>query len=69
MYRVVTKYRDRRNCWIVEAGPWHVSRDDAEDWSDMLRNQGYLVEIENAHGAITDETGNDALRDALSSMA
>lgn len=69
MYRVVTKHRDHRNRWIVEHGPWHTSRGDASDWANILRDLGYVAELEGSHGSIGEENDNDALRDALSTMA
>lgn len=69
MYRVVTKYLDRRRHWIVEHGPWHESRSDAEHWAEMLRWHGYQSEVEGQHGLIADQHGDHALHDALANMA
>lgn len=68
MHRVVTKRLDHRNNWIVEAGPWHMSRSDAENWADILRYMGYNVHVESLHSPFSGG-GDDDLMDALSSMA
>jgi hypothetical protein len=64
----VTKYRDHRNQWIVELGPWHVSRGDADNWAESLQGLGYVIQIESSHGD-NGSNDNDDLKDALSSMA
>lgn len=69
MYRVVTKRFDHRDRWIIEAGPWHTSRNDAEHWAEILRGLGYNAQIEGMHGQIADGYDNSALSDALASMA
>ena len=69
MFRVLTKRFDHRDRWIVEAGPWHDKRKDAEFWADLLRNIGYSVEVDVMHGEVSGADSNDELRDALSSMA
>ncbi|QRM19969.1 hypothetical protein GBK02_11425 [Dechloromonas sp. TW-R-39-2] len=69
MFRVLTKRFDHRDRWIVEAGPWHNKREDAEYWAELLRNVGYSVEVDAQHGLVADSGGNDELMDALSSMA
>ena len=69
MYRVITKYRDSGSTRpIVEHGPWHNDHDTADYWAELLRAQGYVVEVESQHiGHPADD--NRALADALSSMA
>lgn len=69
MHRVVTKRLDHRNNWIVEAGPWHVSLSDAENWAAILRHLGYNAHVEGLHGALYGAHADDDLMDALSSMA
>lgn len=47
MFRVITQYR---NCGsplpIIERGPWHATQETARYWADILRAQGYAVDIE-----------------------
>ena len=45
MYRLITTYRCHAARPVIERGPWHSSRKDAELWADMLREVGYGVEI------------------------
>lgn len=68
MHRVVTKRRDHRGNWIVEAGPWHVSRSDAENWAVILRHVGYNAQVETLHGPVSLGQDDD-LHKALSNMA
>lgn len=67
MYRLITTYRCHAARPVIERGPWHTSRKDAELWADMLRDVGYGVVIETQHGAVQED--NSALADALASMA
>ena len=67
MYRVITTYHNGSTRPIVEPGPWHPARKDAELWADLLSNAGYRVEIESQHGRI--DSDNSDLAAALSSMA
>ncbi len=69
MFRVLTKRFDHRDRWIVEAGPWHEKRKDAEYWAELLRNVGYSVEVDAQHGLVSGPDENDDLMNALSSMA
>jgi len=77
VYRVVTKYRNGSSHPVVERGPWHTSRETAEDWADSLRMHGYIVFIETQNGLIDGGMGggggggddNADLLAALSSMA
>lgn len=69
MYRVVTDIRDHRQNRLLERGPWHPHRDDAERWADILGAMGYKVKIEKMHGAISETAHDDDLAAALSSMA
>lgn len=71
MHRVITKRFDHLGHWIVESGPWHVSRNDAEHWADILRQLGYHARVESQH-ALLDNDGaadNDDLHNALMNMA
>ncbi len=68
MFRVVTTYRNRGSTRpIVEHGPWHPSRRDAELWAELLGNAGYRVEIESQHGRI--DSDNSDIAAALAGMA
>lgn len=71
MFRVVTKYRNGTARPVVERGPWHPSRDIAEQWANTLRQHGYLTHLESQGGMINGELANDNsdLMAALSSMA
>jgi hypothetical protein len=71
MYRVVIKRFDHRDTRIIEKGPWHMSRDTAEDWADTLRDCGYHTEVESQLGLLgaPAEDDDNALRDALAGMA
>lgn len=69
MHRVITKRLDHHNNWVVETGPWHVSRSDAENWADIFRYLGYNAAVESLHGNLSDPSGDDDLMKALSSMA
>ena len=71
MYRVITTYRNRGSTRpIVEHGPWHPSRQEAERWAELLADLGYRVEIESQHGRPESADSNDSdLAAALSSMA
>lgn len=53
---------------MLEAGPWLVSRDDAENWAEILRNLGYKAHIERMNGELSGGA-DDALTNALSGMA
>ncbi len=71
MYRVVTQYRDQGSARpVVEQGPWHTSRESAEEWADRLRGMGYVVEIESqGKGAMANQDDNHMLAAALANMA
>ncbi len=71
MFRVVTKYRNGTARPVVERGPWHPSRDTAQQWADALREHGYLTHLESQGGLIDSGLANDNadLMAALSSMA
>lgn len=69
MHRVVTKYCDRFGKWIVDPGPWLVSRDDADNWASILRHLGYQTEVESQGGAALRQEGDREFAHALSSMA
>ncbi len=67
MYRVVTTYRNGTDRPIVERGPWHPARQDAEHWAELLRQSGYVVSIESQRGHVAED--NSDLASALASMA
>lgn len=67
MHRVVSKCLDHRGRWVVEAGPWLVSYQEAEAWADELRRMGYIAQVEGMRGSL-DGDGFD-LQDALANMA
>lgn len=67
MFRVVTTHRTGGTHPVVEKGPWHTSRNNAELWADMLRTVGYVVRIESQEDTISDDPS--ALATALASMA
>lgn len=71
MFRVVTKYRNGTARPVVERGPWHTSRQTAEEWADTLRHLGYVVHVEAQHGLVDGGAKDDnaMLADALASMA
>lgn len=74
MYRVITKYRNGgASRPVIERGPWHPTQDLARFWADLLRESGYVTEIESQHSGHTLDAagGNDnaALAEALASMA
>lgn len=69
VHRVVVKRLDHRGNWIVEAGPWHASRSNAENWAEILRYMGYSAQVESIHGNIPGGSDDDDLRKALSGMA
>lgn len=67
MFRVITTYRTGGPYPVVEKGPWHPDRQNAETWADRLRTLGYVVRIESQFNAISED--NSSLADALASMA
>jgi len=69
VHRVVTDIRDHRGQRILEAGPWHVSRDNAENWAKILRDLGYNAYVERMDGTISGGQTDDALAHALAGMA
>ncbi|WP_374327374.1 hypothetical protein [Azonexus sp.] len=74
MYRVVTKYRNGTARPVVEHGPWHPTRQTADDWAQILRAHGYVAHIESQGGLIDaglsgGPSDNGDLLAALSSMA
>ena len=71
MYRVVTQYRDQGSARpVVEQGPWHTSRESAEEWVDRLRGMGYVVHIQTqGKGAMAEQDDNHMLAAALANMA
>lgn len=72
MFRVVTQYRNGSARPVVERGPWHTSRETAENWADILREHGYAAHVETQNGLLDAGAGandNSDLLDALASMA
>ncbi|HJW26804.1 MAG TPA: hypothetical protein VJ576_18040 [Rhodocyclaceae bacterium] len=69
MHRVITKFRDRHGQVIIERGPWHPSREDAERWADLLRSFGYQVQVESHGNQLGGGADHQDLAKALSSMA
>ncbi|GBG03675.1 hypothetical protein AZSI13_30020 [Azospira sp. I13] len=65
MHRVVTKCLDHRGKWMVDAGPWLASQDDAADWAERFRRVGYQVSIETMANHIQAGGENLGLQDAL----
>jgi hypothetical protein len=68
VYRVKTIYRNRGADPIIERGPWHESRKDAEYWAELLRGAGYNVSIESQNINKSDDDNSD-LAAALAGMA
>jgi len=68
VHRVVTDIRDHRGKRILEAGPWLTSKDDAENWAEILRDLGYKVHVERMSGEISGQP-DDGLAAALAGMA
>lgn len=56
MHRVVVRRFDHHGNLVVEAGPWHASRSDAENWAAILRYLGYDAWVESMRGGILDST-------------
>lgn len=70
MYRVKTIYRNGTDRPIIERGPWHDSRKDAEHWAELLGAAGYAVSIESQNiKSGGDDNDNSDLAAALASMA
>ena len=69
MFRVKTTYRNGTERPIIEHGPWHPTRKEAEYWAETLRDFGYVVEIESQHGKIEAKDDNADLAAALAGMA
>lgn len=69
MYRVKTIYRNGTDRPIIERGPWHDSRKDAEHWAEQLRAAGYAVSIESQNIKSGGDDDNSDLAAALAGMA
>lgn len=69
MHRVVTDTRDHRGHRLLEAGPWLASREDAENWAEILRDLGYKAHVERMHGELSGGDADDGFANALASMA
>ncbi|MBL8448825.1 MAG: hypothetical protein JNM32_02755 [Dechloromonas sp.] len=69
MHRVVTKYKDRNRNVVIEHGPWHPTRQEAQRWADLLAQSGYRVDIESRGAEEGGGTSNADLAQALASMA
>ena len=68
MHRVVTDTRDHRGHRILEAGPWLVSREDAENWAEILRDLGYKAHVERMHGELSGGGADNDFANALANM-
>lgn len=69
MHRVVTDIRDYRGKRILEAGPWLVTENEADQWAANLRDLGYKAHVERMKGDISHAKADTSLSDALASMA
>ncbi len=69
MHRVVTDTRDHRGRRILEAGPWLVFRDTAENWAEILRDLGYKAHVERMNGELAGGGADDGFAAALAGMA
>ena len=69
VHRVVTDIRDHRGNRLLETGPWLVSKEDAENWAEILRDLGYKAHVERMDGEFSGGQSDNALANALSSMA
>ncbi len=69
MHRVVTDTRDHRGHRNLEAGPWLVSREVAENWAEILRDLGYKAHVERMHGELSGGGADDGFAAALAGMA
>ena len=69
MYRVVTDTRDHRGHRILEAGPWLVSRDVAENWAEILRDLRYKAHVERMQGELSGGGADADFANALAGMA
>lgn len=71
MYRVISKYRNGGSRPVIEHGPWHDDKTTANYWADVLRELGYVTEVENQYGHELPHGGggNNDLAAALASMA
>ena len=70
MYRVITQYRNGTSRPVIERGPWHDSRETAENWAEILSQMGYQTSLESQRGPISSSANDQhALADALASMA
>ena len=69
MYRVVTDIRNHRGQRVLEPGPWHPKKEDAEHWIEVLQALGYKTHIERMNGNIAGGAADDGLAHALENMA
>lgn len=69
MHRVVTDTRDHSGRRLLEAGPWLMSRDDAENWAEILRDLGYKAYVERMNGDLAGGSSDDDFASALAGMA
>jgi hypothetical protein len=69
VYRVKTIYRNGTDRPIIERGPWHDLRKDAEHWAEQLRAAGYVVSIESQNIRSGGDDDNSDLAAALAGMA
>lgn len=70
MFRVVTQYsRPGGKRPIIEKGPWHPTKGNAQQWADLLRDVGYVVRLESQTGSLEETSDHSDLAAALASMA
>jgi hypothetical protein len=69
MYRVKTTYRNGTDRPIIEYGPWHDSRKNAEHWAELLGAAGYVTSIETQNVGSNMGDDNSDLAAALAGMA
>ena len=69
MHRVVTDTRDNSGRRLLEAGPWLMSRVDAENWAEILRDLGYKAHVERMNGDLSGGSSDDDFASALAGMA
>ena len=69
MYRVKTAYRNGTDRPVIEHGPWHDSRKDAEHWAELLSAAGYTTSVESQNPASHARDDNSDLAAALAGMA
>lgn len=69
MHRVVTDTYDNHGRRLLEAGPWLMSREDAENWAEILRDMGYKAHVQRMSGDLSGGSADDDFASALAGMA